>query len=183
METSSSNDAIKNSQLLEYNTHTQKLNKWSIPKVKPTSIYKIGMFDFTSRMVIKTMEQSITLENNDEILRLLESEDTSRYRKNFKFLHISCVQVAFKPLTLLGINACLQASLRDGRSTDWSSSLMGIIETSLCHGPVFFNVYPNLPVSLTDRNINDALTLRVQTQGYNFLPGTETVAVIYRVYF
>ena len=60
---------------------------------------------------------------------------------------------------------------------------MGIIETNLYHGPVFFNVYPNLSVSLTDRNINDALTLRVQTQGYNFLPGTEIVAVIYRVYF
>ena len=66
--------------------------------------------------------------------------------------------MAFKPLMLLGLNACMQATLRDGRCLDWSSSLMGAIETSLCHGPVFFNVY----------NIGEAINLRILRKGYNF---------------
>ena len=33
---------------------------------------------------------------------------------------------------------------------------MGAVETSLCYGPVYFNVYPNLTLSLSDRTIGHA---------------------------
>lgn len=61
--------------------------------------------------------------------------------------------------------------------------MMAAIETSLCHGPVYFNAYPNLTLSLTDRNIGEALNLRIQTKGYDFLPGSEVIAIIYRIYY
>ena len=60
---------------------------------------------------------------------------------------------------------------------------MGAVETSLCYGPVYFNVYPNLTLSLTDRTIGEACNLKILTEGYNFLSGAETVAVIYRLYY
>ena len=103
-------------------------------------------------------------------------------KENISF-YIGFVQVAFKPLTLLRMNACIQATLRDARCLDWNSSVMSAVETSVCHGLVYFNVYPNLTLSLSDRNIGEAVNLRMLTKWYNFLLGFETVAVIYRIYY
>ncbi|XP_068636033.1 uncharacterized protein [Aristolochia californica] len=132
-------------------------------------------------MGIKTMEQTINLENQDSTLKLLELTDLNKYLTDTekKYMHIGRIQIAFKPLTLLGMNTCLQAILRDDRCLDWKPSLMGIVETSLSRGPVYFNVHPNLTLSLTDRNLLESLQLRILTQGYNFIPGTETIARIH----
>ena len=43
--------------------------------------------------------------------------------------------------------------------------------------------YPNLILSLTDRNLCEAVTLRLHTHGYNFLCGSKTVAIIYRTHY
>ncbi|KAL9682056.1 hypothetical protein QQ045_013849 [Rhodiola kirilowii] len=60
---------------------------------------------------------------------------------------------------------------------------MGIIQTSLAHGPVYFDVYPNLQLSLSDVNILDSSTLNVKTHGYNYKPVTEVIAICYRIYY
>ena len=49
---------------------------------------------------------------------------------------------------------------------------MGIIQSSLAHGLVYFDVYPNLVLSLSDIHILEALTLNVKTNGYNYIAGT-----------
>ncbi|KAL4581677.1 hypothetical protein LXL04_006204 [Taraxacum kok-saghyz] len=46
------------------------------------------------------------------------------------------VQIAFKPLTLQGLPESFLAVLRDARNRNWKQSLMGIIESSLSHGPI-----------------------------------------------
>ena len=61
--------------------------------------------------------------------------------------------------------------------------LQTIVETSLCRGPVYFNCYPNFEVSLTDKRLLDVLTLFIQTSGYDMKPGTENIALVYRVSF
>ena len=58
-----------------------------------------------------------------------------------------------------------------------------MMETSLHKGPVYFNCYPNFALSLSDRNIMDALTLNVKTDGYYMKEGLEPLAVIYRIYY
>ena len=60
---------------------------------------------------------------------------------------------------------------------------MGVVETSFCLGQIYFNVYPNLTLSLTDRNIGLACNLKILTTRYNFLPGSEMVAILYRIYY
>lgn len=175
--------AIKNNNLIEFPTEIEELNKWTIPKIQPKEIYQIGTFDFRSSIAIKTMERTVQLNNNEQLLKLLAIEDISPYLDNYNFLHIGLIQIALKPLTLQGLNASLITSLRDGRCLDWAKSLMGVMQTSLCHGPVYFNVYPNLSLSLTDVNLLEAITLNLKTFGYNFLPGSETIAIIYRVHF
>lgn len=70
-----------------------------------------------------------------------------------------------------------------GNFTELELSVDLIIQSSLAHGPVYFNVYPNLQLSLTDVNILDALTLNVKTHGYNYAPGSEVICVCYRIYY
>ena len=173
---------IKNSEIHEF-SQTEQLNEWTIPSIESKKIYKLGFFKFISQKAIKTVEQSISLDSDIETLKLLCLRDIQRYFSRYHYIHIGCIQVAFKPLTLIGTNASLRAHLRDARCNDFKKSTMGIIKTSLCHGPVYFNVFPNLNLSLTDKNLFEAVTLQIQTHGYDFMPGSETIAVIYRIHY
>ena len=58
-----------------------------------------------------------------------------------------------------------------------------MMETSLQKGPVYFNCYPNFALSLSDRNIMDALTLNVKPNDYYMKEGSEPLAIIYRIYY
>lgn len=174
--------SVKNAELSEY-SQNQQLNQWTIPSIEAKKIYARGMFDFISQKSVKTLEQSVSLDDSTVRLKLLSPQDVKSYTEKYNYIHIGCIQIAFKPLTLSGLNASILASIRDARCLDFLPSLMGIAQTSLCYGPVYFNIFPNLNLSLTDKNLFDAVTLDIQTQGYNFLPGSETINVIYRIYY
>ena len=180
------NSNIKNIKNEEYDIpqNLDLLNRWTIPKVEPRLIYQLGTFEKLGlKQVVKTTEESISLDNDEMIIRLLSEKDISHYRQTHKFLHIGLVQIAFKPLTLEGLPESFIATLRDGRNLNWKQSLMGIIQFSLAHEPVYFNVYPNLQLSLFDINILDALTLNVKTHGYDYMPRTEVICICYRIYY
>ena len=141
------------------------------------------MFSFISNMAIKTVEQTMNISQDNETISLLNPRDIIRYRGKFKHMHIGLVQVAFKHLTLLGTNTSIQVILNDSRCLDWKQFIMGAVETSLCYGLIYFNVYPNLTLSLTDRHIGQACNLKILTTGYNFLLGLKTIAILYRIYY
>ena len=106
-----------------------KLNKWTIPKVDKRTIYDYGWFDkFSSKQLIKTTEQSLALNSDEQTLCLLNKKDIDSYRSQFNFLHIGMVQIAFKPLTLKGLPETFLAALRDARNLNFRQSLMGSIE-------------------------------------------------------
>ncbi|KAK9677506.1 hypothetical protein RND81_11G147800 [Saponaria officinalis] len=178
---------IKNSitKEVEVPQNLDLLNKWTIPKVNTKTIYQLGTFERLGlKQVVKTTEESISLNNTEMVLQLLNNYDLKPYRKDdHKFIHIGLVQVAFKPLTMEGLPESFVAALRDARNLDWKKSIMGVIKTSLAHGPVYFDVYPNLTLSLSDDNILDALTLNVKTHGYNYAQGSEVICICYRIYF
>jgi hypothetical protein len=98
-------------------------------------------------------------------------------------LHVGSVQVAVKPLTRLGINASVLLCLRDARLINFRTSILGMIQSSLFNGPVHFDVFPNLTLSLDDINILKALTLNVLTSGYDMEEGSRPLAIIYRIYY
>ncbi|KAG5632039.1 hypothetical protein H5410_003756 [Solanum commersonii] len=75
------------------------------------------------------------------------------------------------------------AALRDGRNHNWKKSLIGTIQTSLAYGPVYFNVYPNLQISLQDENSLSSLMLNVKLHGYDYMLGTKVVCICYRIYY
>lgn len=109
------------------------------------------------------------------------------YENSYKiiniYIYIGLIQIVFKPFTLRGLNASILTCLRDERYQNWAQSLMGIIETSLYHGPIYFNTFPNLSLSLSDINLFQSVKLQLQLHEYDFLPRPETIALVSRIYF
>ncbi|KAG5630192.1 hypothetical protein H5410_001909 [Solanum commersonii] len=177
---------VKNSRKEEYDIpqHLDLLNKWTIPKISPRIIYQMGTFEKLGlKQVVKTTEETITIDSDNQTFRLLSDNDLAPYKDIYRFMHIGLVQVAFKPLTLRGLPKSFIAALRDGRNHNWKKSLIGTIQTSLAYGPVYFNAYPNLQISLQDENSLSSLMLNVKLHGYDYMPGTEVVCICYRIYY
>ena len=121
------------------------LNKWTIPRIEPRTIYQYGTFENIGlKNIVKTVEESIPIDNNELSVELLTRHLIEKYVHSYKFIHIGLIQVALKPLTLNGLPESFIAILRDARNLNWRQSLMGIMQSSLAYGPVYFNVKPNL---------------------------------------
>lgn len=107
--------------------------------MRPSTIYGYRLFEFRSSMVIKTMERTKSIELNDKIINLMDYRDLLVHMRNYKYIHFGLLQIVLKLLTLLAMDTCLQVTRRDGRYNNWSSLIIRAVETSLCHGPVYFN--------------------------------------------
>ena len=162
------NNNIKSSRLEEVDIpqDLDLLNRWTIPKVDTRLIYDYGWFDkLSTKQVIKTTEQSLALNSDEQTIQFLNKRDIDLYRSRYNWMHIGMVQIAFKPLTLKGLPETFLAALRNARNLNFRQSLMGSIESTVAYGPVYFNTRPNLQLSLAYANIFDALTLNVKTNG------------------
>ena len=90
------------------------LNKWTIPKVDTRLIYDYGWFDkLSTKQVVKTTEQSLALNSDEQTIQLLNKRDIDLYRSRYNWMHIGKVQIAFKPLTLKGLPKTFLVALRD----------------------------------------------------------------------
>ncbi|QHN81870.1 polyprotein [Arachis hypogaea] len=121
--------------------------------------------------------------DSGEEFHLLTKQSVREHARHYKYLHIGCVQVAVKPLIREGLNASILMCLRDIRHNDFQDSLIGTVETSLGHGPVYFNCFPNKTVSLLDVNIIDSLFLNIRIHGLNMKEGSIPAALIYRIQY
>ena len=73
--------------------------------------------------------------------------------------------------------------LRDARFKIFNDSILGMITASIYDGPVYFNCYPDLTLTLDDPNIVKALTLNIASSGYHMEEGRKPFALIYRIYY
>ena len=54
----------------------------------------------------------------------------------------------------------------------------------MAHGPVYFHCFPNLELSyIDDMSIHKALTLNVETKGYDMDPRAKNILIVYRIYY
>lgn len=79
------------------------------------------------------------------------------------------------------MNITILAFLRDYRFFSFRDSLLGLTESSLSNGPVYFSCYPNFRVCLNYQNILYTLTLNIKTYNYNTKPGSILITYIYRI--
>ncbi|PHT65725.1 hypothetical protein T459_30150 [Capsicum annuum] len=133
--------------------------------------------------VVKTTEETLTVDSDHATFRLLSENNFAAYRESCRFMHIGLVQVDFKPLTLKGLPESFIVALRNGRNQDWKKTLIGTVQTSLVYDPIYFNAYPNLHISLGNENSLNALILSIKLHDYNYMPGTEVICICYRIYY
>jgi len=123
---------------------------WTLPRVEIDTIYKIGTFDFIKAYSCKTHEEVISLQNGLQTVDMIKQYSIDSHLKaKYRFMHIGLFQVAIKPLLKKGINAAIYMALRDKRLKKYKSSLLVVIQTNICKGPIFFNCYPDFMVDLT----------------------------------
>ncbi|KAG7979575.1 hypothetical protein I3843_05G137400 [Carya illinoinensis] len=137
-------------------------NQWTIPRIQPSSIYQTSWLktklSFNSKFKVKTVEQNCEVSNVQEKYNLFTKKSIQEFlSKGYKFLHIGFVQIAVKTLTRIGINASILL--------------------------FYFDCFPDLPLTLNDPNILMALTLNIDTSGYDMIKGSKPLAVIYRIYY
>ena len=100
------------------------LNKWTIPKVDTRLIYDYSRFDkLSTKQVVKTTEQSLALNSDEQTIQLLNKRDIDLYKSRYNWMHIGMVQIAFKPLTLKGLPETFLAALRDARNLNLDNLL------------------------------------------------------------
>ena len=139
---------------------------------------------FLTNYTIKAVEKTISLNNDYETLQLLTKEAIKHYKEQkYSFIHIGLVQVVIKPLTRSGLNTSVLLCLRDGRYYNFHDSLLGMVESSLFEGPVYFNCYPNYSLSLFDTNILHSLILNNKTNGYHMMKGSYPLTIVYRIHY
>ncbi|KAL6336194.1 hypothetical protein AAG906_011076 [Vitis piasezkii] len=99
---SDSQDTVVNSEEINYPKVQNELDDWKLPKVSNQEIYKKGTFKFFTDYTIKTSEMTVSLEQDDQVIRLLDKVSVDKHKRNgYNFIHFGMVQVAAKPLTRL----------------------------------------------------------------------------------
>ncbi|EYU34154.1 hypothetical protein MIMGU_mgv1a024439mg, partial [Erythranthe guttata] len=132
---------------------------------------------------IKTEERDNKLSKPFETIALLSNKSLQKRDKDYKYIHISLVQVRIKPVTKEGLNTSIFAVIRDPRFTIFENSLLSSIESSLSTGPISFDYYLNLTLSLNDKNILKSLVLQIKPYNYKMLEGSIPIAIIFRIHY
>jgi len=154
-----------------------------MPRMDIDTLYKIGLFEFKKAYPINTHEEAISLQSGTQSIGMINPiAIASHLQATYRFMHIGLVQVAIKALLITRVNAPIYLALRDKRLRHYKSSLLAVIQTNVCKGPIFFNCYPNFMVDLTCPMTTEALKLDVHVQGDEFLD-FKSFVVVYRVYF
>ena len=126
-----SQEVVLNSEKINYPKTQNELDDWRLPKVSNQEIYKKKTFKFCIDYTIKTLEQIISLELGDQVIRLLDSRCIEGHKKDYNFIHFGMIQVVAKPLTRIGLNTLIVLCLRDNRHLDYRDSIIGAVQTRL----------------------------------------------------
>ena len=176
-----SKDTVVNNEEINYPKIQNDLDDWKLPKVSNQEIYKKWTFKFFTDYTIRTSEMSISLEQDDQVIRLLDSKPVEKNKKDhYNFIHFGMIQVAAKPLTRLGLNTSIVMCLRDNRHLDYRDSIIGAVQAGLNDGPAYFQCFPNFTIRLRDADILDSMVFHVKTHGFKFKQGNSLVSIITR---
>ncbi|KAK2633909.1 hypothetical protein Ddye_028701 [Dipteronia dyeriana] len=67
---------------------------------------------------------------------------------------------------------------------DYKESILGMAETTLTYGPIYFQCYPNFTIALnTDEHKEKCLVIDIQTHNYKFLERSSPYKLVYKVHY
>ena len=166
--------------ILHSNNDLQNCN---IPKPDKKEVYRTSWVPtiFQQEHKVKTVERAYALSKDKEECLLFRKKDMREFRnKGFRFIHLGLIQVGFKPLTRRGINASVLLRLLDGRFNCHEQARLGMVEANISKGPIHFNVNTDLTLSLDDGAPKKALTLKINTTGYQMIEDSRPLALVSR---
>ncbi|KAK9707332.1 hypothetical protein RND81_07G189800 [Saponaria officinalis] len=159
-------------------------SNWNIPTENPTQIYHIGPLDFKIAFSIRTHEETRSVQSDTETLNLLSYTSIQKYIQNkYRFIHFGLVQVAVKPLVHKEVDCPIYMALRDNCLKTYKDSLLTVVQTNVCNGPVYFNCFPDYTVDLSDPLIQESLILDLHVSGNKFKEFAKNFAIVFRIYF
>lgn len=96
--------------------------------------------------------------------------------------NVGLLQIGVKTLTKkIPSNASIILCVCDTRCEKPEDSILGVVEASLRDGPLYFNIFPNITMSVFHPKLSDALVLNVIVEGFEQLPvGTQPISVMSR---
>ncbi|KAK9747931.1 hypothetical protein RND81_02G024400 [Saponaria officinalis] len=74
-------------------------------------------------------------------------------------------------------------ALKDNRLNLYKDSLLAVVQTNVCNGPVYFNSFPDYTVALSDPLIQESLILDLHVSGNKFKEFAKKFAIVFRIYF
>ncbi|KAK9665587.1 hypothetical protein RND81_14G121500 [Saponaria officinalis] len=86
-------------------------------------------------------------------------------------------------ITIVGIDSPIYMALRDNRLQTYKDSLLAVVQTNVCNGPVYFNCFPDYTVDLSDPLIQESLILDLHVSGNKFKEFAKNFAIVFRIYF
>lgn len=170
----------------EYIKKSNNLLNWKIPKVPTAKIYRRKPFSFFSDRSIKTKEEQISCGNGSQAFSLISQNPfmagVFKDKRFYSKLNVGLIQVGVKTLTTkIPSNASIILCVFDTRVDKFEDSILGMVESNLSDGPLYFNVFPNITMSLFHPKLLDALALIVVVRGFEQLPaGTRPISVVWR---
>ncbi|KAL5828186.1 hypothetical protein ACOSQ4_019983 [Xanthoceras sorbifolium] len=158
-----------------------RMPDWNIDSVSKKSVYPKGIFYFKNKYYIQTTSGSISSNNEQVSIQLLDPHIIARHKQKYRYIHVGLVQVHVTPYGPRGINGSISLFLRDKRLLDFSDSLLNVPESSKANDPL--NFFPNFMVSLQEIDILHHLSLRVKFQDLQMVENCIPLGLVYRVYY
>ena len=81
------------------------------------------------------------------------------------------------------MNLAIPLCLNDGRFIDYQDALLGMVESSLFKGPIYFNYNTNLTIKVKEKNILKALELEVKLHNLVMLLRSYPATILIRMYY
>lgn len=132
---------------ISIDTLEQYIKTRNIPKKDIKEIYQIGSFKFRQNYLIEILGNTHSIGSETETIELLNFKDLEYLQKRYKIFHVGAVQVATKLLTKLGLDKPICVCLRNARHNNFQDSLLGVMESNMTHGLVYFDYYLDLELS------------------------------------
>ncbi|KGN66494.1 hypothetical protein Csa_006902 [Cucumis sativus] len=169
----------------EYIKKGKNLLKWKIPKIPTTKIYKSNPFIFFSDPFIKTKEETMPCENGSQVFRLISGNpmvDNFQEKRFYTRLNMGMIQIGVKTLTTkIPSNASIILCVFDTRNDNFEDSILGLVESKLIDGPIFFNIFPNITMPIFHPKLLESFVLIAMVQGFEQLPqGTSPISLMWR---
>ncbi|KAM7489723.1 hypothetical protein LguiB_027207 [Lonicera macranthoides] len=123
-------------------------------------------------------EQFFTVPISPDISRLALSQ-------GYTHMHFGAIRFAVTFHGRKGLHEVARIALVDSRLTNYQQAILGNVQATLNAGTVFFTLYPNFNIPLSDPFVCSALKIQVQITGVSMVPGTAAATIhqqmVYRV--